>query len=105
MFIAQNKFQVNEGFESHFEAHNAQTGVGSVPGFLFTARLKGDEKGVYINLSIWEDRAAFDAWVGSDAFKAAHANAPGEGALAGHPEGTFTEVLWAEGSIAAPATA
>lgn len=41
----------------------------------------------------------------SDAFKAAHANAPGEGALAGHPEGTFTEVLWAEGSIAAPATA
>ena len=99
MFIAQNKFQVNEGFEDHFESRSQNTGVGSVPGFLFTARLKGDERGVYVNLSVWEDRAAFDAWVVSDAFKQAHANAPGDGALAGHPEGLFTEVLWAEGSV------
>jgi heme-degrading monooxygenase HmoA len=99
MFVAQNKFQVNEGFEERFEQHSGETGIGTVPGFLFTARLKGDERGVYINLSVWEDRAAFDAWVVSDAFKAAHATAPAAGALVGHPEGTFTEVLWAEGSI------
>jgi heme-degrading monooxygenase HmoA len=99
MFIVQNKFQVNEGFEEHFDGHSDQTGIGTVPGFLYTARLKGDEQGVYINLSVWEDRAAFDAWVGSDAFKAAHASAPAQGALAGPPELTATEVLWSEGSI------
>ncbi|HJM76105.1 MAG TPA: hypothetical protein QGI71_09660 [Dehalococcoidia bacterium] len=83
---------MNEGFEGH----SGQTGIGTVPGFLYTARLKGDEQGAF---SVGEDRAAFDAWVGSDAFKAAHGRAPAEGALAGRPELTVTKVLWAEGSI------
>ena len=72
---------MNEGFEGH----SGQTGIGTVPGFLYTARLKGDEQGAF---SVGEDRAAFDAWV-----------APAEGALAGRPELTVTKVLWAEGSI------
>ncbi|MEE8337877.1 MAG: antibiotic biosynthesis monooxygenase [Dehalococcoidia bacterium] len=100
MFIVQNRFKVNEGFGEHFERAPEHSQLGDVPGFLFTARLKGDDEGVYINLSIWENRDAFDAWVKSDSFKQAHAGAgPGQGAMAEPPQLTLAEVLYSEGSL------
>ena len=103
MFIAQNRFELNEGFEHVFEEQRQESQLDDVPGFIFMARLRGDEARVYINHSVWESREAFEAWARSDAFKQAHAQGLPEGALAAHPQAAFYEVVYSEGSLA-PAT-
>ena len=104
MFIAQNRFQVNEDFTQLFEEQRQESLLHEVPGFVFFARLKGDEAGVYVNLSVWESRKAFEAWARSDAFKQAHAQGLPEGALATHPGVSFYEVLYSEGGLVPAST-
>jgi heme-degrading monooxygenase HmoA len=100
MLIVWNKFQVNEGFEDHFEHRQRDGEREEVPGRLFVAMLRGDEPGVYLNMSGWESRDAYDAWRGSDSFRRAHSNPPPEGALAGRPQLTVTEVMHSDGILA-----
>ena len=100
MLIVQNRIQVNEGFEDQFERPQREGQREDVPGRLFFARLKADEPGVYINLSVWESREAFEAWRASDAFKRVHGDGPPEGAIAGPPQLTVAEVIYSEGSLA-----
>jgi heme-degrading monooxygenase HmoA len=91
MFIAMNRFQVNRGREADFEAvwrgRNSQ--IATVPGFVEFHLLRGPENEeftLYASHTVWADRAAFEAWTKSDAFRIAHAGAgQAKGIYRGHP--------------------
>jgi len=99
MLIVTNRIQVNEGFEDRFERRGEQVEREQIPGRIYFALLKSDERGVYVNMSMWESREAFQAWRGSDAFKRSHSDGPPDGAVAGRPQLTVAEVIYSEGSI------
>ena len=100
MFIAMNRFQIALGFEEGFEKiwRERDTYLSTVPGFKEFHLLKGptkDDHVLYASHSVWESKAAFDAWTESDAFRKAHAqtSAP-KGTYLGHPNlETFEAVL------------
>ena len=100
MFIAMNRFRIAPGFEAGFEEvwRTRESYLDEVPGFKSFTLLKGPEREdhvLYASHSIWESRAAFDAWTESDAFRKAHAQASApKGTYLGHPElETFESVL------------
>ncbi len=95
MFIAMNRFAINPGREADFENawRTRESYLEGVPGFLRFALLKGDEPGEYISHSTWESRAAFEAWTRSEAFRAAHGQAPMSGILAGPPRLSVYEAV------------
>ncbi len=98
MFIAMNNFKVASGREADFERQwrERQTYLGDVPGFVEFALLKGDDAGEYISHTIWQDRAAFDAWTRSPAFAAGHAQGSLKGILEGHPVAKMYEAVLVE---------
>lgn len=79
MFIAMNQFRVKpdqcEAFERAWRERDSY--LEGVDGFESFHLLKGpiDDDGaqLYSSHTVWRDRAAFRAWVESDAFKRAHA--------------------------------
>lgn len=82
MFIAMNRFKVAKGSEADFEQVWAtrDTHLREVPGFVEFHLLRGPEAEdhvLYASHTIWKDRAAFEAWTNSDAFRAAHRSAGG----------------------------
>jgi heme-degrading monooxygenase HmoA len=88
LFIAMNQFTVNPERGAEFEEHwrRRESYLHEVPGFVRFALLRGDEPGAYVSHSTWRDRAAFEAWTKSEAFRKAHAQArTPEGVLAGPP--------------------
>ena len=105
MFIAMNRFKIAPGFEAGFEQiwRERDSYLSEVPGFQSFALLKGqqvevpdgDDYVLYASHSIWESRAAFEAWTESDHFRKAHAqtSAP-KGTYLGHPNlETFEQVV------------
>lgn len=100
MFLAMNRFKITPGFEEAFETvwRERDSYLDTVPGFKSFNLLKGpqtDEYVLYASHSVWESKAAFDAWTESDAFRKAHrqASAP-KGTYLGHPDlETFDSVL------------
>jgi heme-degrading monooxygenase HmoA len=68
-----------------------------VPGFVEFHLLKGpqtDAYTLYASHTVWESRAAFEAWTKSEAFRAAHAGAGGaKGIYIGHPAFEGFEML------------
>jgi heme-degrading monooxygenase HmoA len=99
MLIVWNRIQVNEGFEERFERRQERGEREEIQGRLYFAVLRSDDPGVYINMSMWESRDAFQDWRGSDAFKRAHSGGLPEGAIAGRPQLTLAEVVYNEGSL------
>lgn len=100
MFIAMNRFRIAKGFEEGFEKvwRERDSHLRGVPGFKTFSLLKGPERDdhvLYASHSIWESRAAFEAWTESEAFRKAHAQASApKGTYLGHPElETFEAVL------------
>ena len=100
MFLAMNRFRIAKGFESGFEAvwRQRESYLSEVPGFVSFALLKGPERDdhvLYASHTQWQSRQAFDAWVDSDHFRKAHAQASApKGTYLGHPElETFEAVL------------
>lgn len=100
MFIAMNRFKVTLGSEAAFEEvwTTRDTHLKDVPGFIEFHLLKGpqrDDHVLYSSHTIWADRAAFDAWTQSEAFRAAHRNAGHQSRplYLGHPEFEGFEVL------------
>jgi len=100
MFIAMNRFRIAPGFEDGFEKiwRERESHLEVVPGFRSFALLKGPQREdhvLYASHSIWESRAAFEAWTESDAFRKAHAQASApKGTYLGHPElETFEQVV------------
>ncbi len=91
MFLAMNRFQIARGYEEGFETiwRERDSYLSEVPGFKTFQLLKGpqtDEYTLYASHSVWEDRAAFDAWTESENFRKAHAQASApKGTYLGHP--------------------
>jgi heme-degrading monooxygenase HmoA len=95
MFIAMNRFTINDGREADFEAawRTRESYLEDVPGFVRFALLKGDAPGEYISHTTWESRAAFEAWTRSEAFRRAHGQAPLAGVIAGPPRLSLYEAV------------
>lgn len=86
-FIAMNHFLVDPARGAEFEElwRKRESWLAEVPGFVRFALLRG-EPGHYASHTTWRDRAAFEAWTGSDAFRKAHGQTPlPKGLLQGHP--------------------
>ena len=91
MFIAMNRFKIALGFEEGFEKiwRERDSYLSEVSGFQSFSLLKGPEAEnhvLYASHTVWESRAAFEAWTESDHFRKAHAqkSAP-KGTYLGHP--------------------
>jgi heme-degrading monooxygenase HmoA len=82
MFIAMNRFRVRKDSETAFEQvwMSRETHLEKVPGFVEFHLLKGpqaEDYTLYASHTVWQSRAAFEAWTKSEAFRAAH-NRAGE---------------------------
>ena len=99
MFIAMNRFKVIKGCEADFEHVwlSRDTHLDKVPGFVEFHLLKGPEledHTLYASHTVWQSKAAFEAWTKSEAFRAAHAKAGGNKLLyLGHPQFEGFETL------------
>ena len=99
MFIAMNRFQVKLGSEAAFETvwRTRESYLGSMAGFVEFHLLKGpvlEDHTLYSSHTVWVDKAAFEAWTRSEAFRAAHRDAGQNRPLTlGHPEFEGFDVL------------
>jgi heme-degrading monooxygenase HmoA len=80
MFIAMNRFRVKKGAEEAFEQvwMSRDTHLHEVPGFVEFHLLKGPEHDdcvLYSSHTVWQSKAAFEAWTKSEAFRKAHKDA------------------------------
>jgi heme oxygenase (mycobilin-producing) len=76
MFITNNRIFVNPDHAAVFEDNfrNRARLVDSMPGFIRNLLLRPVNPGdPYIVQTMWESRAHFQAWVGSEEFKQGHA--------------------------------
>ncbi len=87
MFIAMNRFHLNEGQHAAFEERwrGRRSYLKTVPGFVRFRLLKLDDTH-YSSYAEWETEAAFEAWTRSEAFRAAHGQGAPQGALAEGPK-------------------
>lgn len=102
MYIAMNRFIVNEGHETAFEDvwRNRDSSLKEMPGFETFHLLKGPrneetKQTLYASHTVWQSHQHFLDWTKSENFRNAHKNAgSNKGMYAGHPnfEG-FTAVL------------
>jgi len=95
MFIAMNRFQVKIGSEAAFETvwRTRESYLSSMAGFVEFHLLKGplaDDHTLYSSHTVWESKAAFEAWTRSEQFRRAHGRAGNDGNAAplylGHPK-------------------
>jgi heme-degrading monooxygenase HmoA len=93
MYIVANRVPVaapwREQFEERFRTRAGQ--IDQQPGFVRLQVLRpADAESPYVVLTTWRDKAAFEAWVGSEDFRRAHQNPlpqeayTGEGRLEQH---------------------
>jgi heme-degrading monooxygenase HmoA len=77
MFIVANRVPVAAGYEEIFE-ERFQKRAGQIDkqaGFVRMQILRpASDDAPYVVLTTWQDRASFQAWVGSEDFKLAHSN-------------------------------
>ncbi len=99
MYIAMNRFSVNEGREEDFEKVWAtrESFLDEVPGFVEFRLLRGaTSEGLttYVSHSVWQSREVFSDWTQSESFRRGHAQAGGsKGVIAGHPQFEGYEVV------------
>lgn len=77
MYIVTNRVPVTAGWEDHFEARFRERAgqIDKQPGFVRLQVLRPDSPDTpYAVMTTWEDKAAFEGWVGSEDFKLAHRN-------------------------------
>ncbi len=77
MYVVANRIPVanewREQFEERFLARAGQ--VDKQPGFVRMEILRPDsEDGLYVVLTHWQDKTAFENWVGSPDFRESHNN-------------------------------
>lgn len=92
MFVAMNRFRVEEQNEAAFEDIwlNRESHLQGMEGFVEFHMLKGPlgEDGIrlYASHTVWENEDVFRAWTRSEAFRDAHKNAGTTRKLhVGHP--------------------
>lgn len=98
-FIAMNRFRVLPDESAAFEGiwSSRDSHLRSVPGFVAFHLLRGpvrDDHVLYSSHTVWANRAAFEAWTNSEAFRAAHRGAgTSRPTYLGHPEFEGFEVI------------
>lgn len=93
MYLAMNRFRVNEGREQAFIDvwKNRESYLEEVPGFKSFNLLRSETKNgitLFASHSVWENQQSFKDWTRSESFRKAHSrvgNTP-EGIYAGSPE-------------------
>lgn len=76
-YVVTNRVPVAAGWEETFEERfrNRAGQVELQPGFVNMQILRPDSPDTpYVVMTTWKDQAAFEAWLKSDDFRAAHAN-------------------------------
>ncbi len=77
MYLTMNRFEVTEGREKEFEEIwlSRDSRLKEVEGFVAFHLLRGetaDGYTLYASHTTWRDRAAFEEWTRSEAFRKAH---------------------------------
>ncbi|MFQ5513230.1 MAG: antibiotic biosynthesis monooxygenase family protein [Myxococcota bacterium] len=99
MFIAMNRFRITLGREQDFEAlwKRRESYLEGLDGFREFHLLRGpsdEESTLYASHTVWDSRAAFEAWTESESFRKAHAQARApQGTYLGHPRFEGFEVI------------
>ena len=99
VYIAMNRFRINEGFEAAFEQQWEQrkSRLDAVPGYQEFHLLRGaTDEGITLFAShvVWDSQKSFVDWTESEAFRLAHAKARmPEGVMAGSPHFEGFEVV------------
>lgn len=101
MFVAMNRFRVNEGRDAEFEEawRGREASMEEVDGFLQFMLLRGDQPGEYVSHSTWVSREAFVGWAQSDHFRRVHSAGMPEGIIAGHPRASFYDSVLVERAV------
>lgn len=94
MIAVINRLPVKEGMTNQVVERfaNGRGFVQDFPGFVSMEVLRSEEDDEVVVITRWRDKAAFDSWVHSDAFKKAHGRGGGSGLLRGHPQMNTYEV-------------
>jgi heme oxygenase (mycobilin-producing) len=74
MIVVMNRIPVTEGREADFERTFTERdrAVDLMPGFVDLQVLRPTEGRIYVVMTRWKSRQAFDQWTQSEAFTAAH---------------------------------
>ncbi|TRD15071.1 antibiotic biosynthesis monooxygenase family protein [Palleronia caenipelagi] len=77
MYLTMNRFKVTPGREGAFEEmwRNRDSHLDEVKGFVAFHLVRGattDDHTLYASHTMWADKAAFEAWTRSEAFRKAH---------------------------------
>lgn len=88
MIAITNRLPVKEGrADEVVERFSGSRGeVQNFPGFVSMEVLRSEDAAEVLVITRWESREAFDRWVHSDSFRAAHSNSGGADLLSGHPQ-------------------
>ena len=103
--LTMNRFAVIAGQEAAFEEvwKTRDSHLQTVDGFKAFHLMRGPtNEGVtlYASHTLWRDRAAFEAWTKSEAFRAAHAGVkPQSGLYAGPPVLEVFDSVLSEGAL------
>ena len=94
MIAVINRLPVKEGMADKVVERfaNGQGFVQDFPGFVSMEVLRSEGADEVMVITRWQDSGAFNSWVNSDAFKAAHGRSAGTGMLRGHPQMSTYEV-------------
>jgi heme oxygenase (staphylobilin-producing) len=67
-------------------------GHGFPPGFVSMKVVSSEAGDKVLVITRWQDKGAFDSWVGSEEFKKAHGRSGGGDLLRGHPQMSAYEI-------------
>lgn len=96
MYIVTNRIPVAKDYVDMFQERfrNRAGQIDKQPGFVRMQVLKPDMPDTpYLVQTTWQDKAAFEAWVGSEDFKTAHSNPMPKEAFDGEGRIEMFEVL------------
>lgn len=88
MIAITNRLPVKEGrADEVVERFSGSRGnVQDFPGFVSMEVLRAEDATEVLVITRWESREAFDRWIHSDSFRAAHSQSSGSDFLSGHPQ-------------------
>jgi heme-degrading monooxygenase HmoA len=101
MYIVNNRVPVTEEYAEMFEQRFRERAgqIDKQPGFVQMQVLRPDTPDTpYLVQTMWRDKQAFEAWVGSDDFKLAHRNPMPKEAFSGEGRIEMFEVVIAAGA-------
>ncbi len=101
MIAVVNRLPVKEGAADQVAERfaNSRGYVQDFPGFVSMEVMCSKTEDEVLVITRWRDKDAFDSWVSSEEFKAAHGRGGGSELLRGHPQmSAYKVAVWREGS-------